>query len=204
MAIEVRRFAPRRLERLYIALPMAAAGVAALVAVATAGQAVGPALSSTTTGSLAATISQAVTIDTEGLDATERVTVGGDVDKWAATTNDDGAHFTVAYENNVGDVAQVTLHLLNRSAHDAAAKLVLTVPEGVDVEVTGSSGGKAPHFRKAQMARHMWLMSVDAHAAGDDTGPMGTANRLTVRIRVQDGSKPGFYNIHGVIMPFDG
>jgi hypothetical protein len=186
------------------AAPIAVGSIAAAIALAAAGQAVGPVLSSPTAGEIAATVSQAITIDTENLDLSERVSVWGDVDRWVATTDDEGTHFTVAYENNVGDIAQVNLFLLNRSRQDVAAQLLLDVPAGVDVHVTGSAGGKAPSFHKAQMGANTWLMTVDAHAAGADTGPSGTGNRLSIRLRVQDDAHPGFYRIHGTLRQFEG
>lgn len=187
-----------------VALSAGAAALALTLVTVAAGQAVGPVLSGSVSGEVGATVSQSITIDTENLTSFgDRVTVTGAND-WVSTTNDEGTHFTVAYESNVGDRVVVNLHLYNRSSKDAAAKLVLDVPAGVDASVDSLAGTAAPDLAEAQLSRNTWLLTVDADAAGNNTGVGGTANRLSITFEPKDDFKPGFYQFSGRIVQIEG
>jgi len=188
----------------HIALRFGAVALALGLVALAAGQAVGPILSGSTSGEIGATVSQAITVDTENLsNFSDRVTVMGAND-WVSTTDDEGTHFTVAFEANVGDTVTVHLFLLNRSDKDASAKLVLDLPAGVDVSVDNASGGLAPNFAEAQLSRTTWLLTVDEDAAGNSTLVNGTANKLSITIETKDDFKPGFYQVSGRIVQIEG
>ncbi len=192
-----------------VAMPAWTMAIAVALVGAAAGQAVGPILSGSTSGDISATVSQSITVDTDTLDLTERITITGSVDDAVATTNDEGTHFTVAFENNVGDTARINIFLTNRSDVDASAKLFLDVPAGVDVEVTSAAGSLAPTFAEAQLSRNTWLLTVDADSFGDDFDDViptnnGNANMLTLIVEPEDDFKPGFYQITGRIVQTEG
>ncbi len=174
-------------------MPVWSAGLALAIVAAAAGQAVGPILSGSVTGDIGATVSQSITVDTENMALNSRVTVAGDIDDAVTTTDDEGTHFTVAYENNVGDKAEITINLLNRSDNDAAAKLVLDVPANVDVELDSDG----VNVEEAQLSRNTWLLTV---ANGTQNGN----GYITLHVEPKDDAKPGFYSISGRLVQIEG
>jgi hypothetical protein len=173
-------------------MPLWSVGLAGAIVVAAAGQAVGPILSGSVTGDIGATVSQSITVDTEGLPLNQRIesVAPGNTDDFVATSDDEGTHFTVAYENNVGDMAVIRIHLLNRSEADAAAKLVLDIPANVDVELSSDDA----QVEEAQLSRNTWLLTV-ASDTGNSLGE--TDGYIDIAIEPKDDSKPGFYTISG-------
>ena len=91
-------------------LVIVVAGLAALIAIATAGQAIGPVLTGVITQRTGLTVENAVVIDHHNL--TVKDTGGSDSDKIFAF-NDDESQFTVEAEMNTADELVIDLPLLN-------------------------------------------------------------------------------------------
>ena len=91
-------------------LVIVVAGLATLIAIATAGQAIGPVLTGVITQRTGLTVENAVVIDHHNL--TVKDTGGSDSDKIFAF-NDDGSQFTVGAEMNTADELVIDLPLLN-------------------------------------------------------------------------------------------
>ncbi len=168
-----------------VAMPLWSVGLALAITAAAAGQAVGPILSGSVSGEVGATVSQSIIVDTT-LPLNSRVTVSGDVDN-VAVSNDEGTHFTVAYETYVGDTVEITVNLDNLSDADASAKLVLDIPSGVAVELDS-----AVDIEEPQLSRNTWLLSV-----GDD----GT---IVLTVEPKDDFKPGVFQISGRLTQIEG
>lgn len=183
-----------------VALPLGAAGLLALGGTATiliaSGQAVGPVLSGSVTGDVVSVVSQTIILDLDLLMGANPVVISG-VDDWLSTRDDDGIHFTLAMEMDVGDRAVIDIFLENVSNRDAAATLSLVVPEIVDVSLTEipTSGTRVG---EAQMGRAKWLLRLAAET--------GDTNQDGIRLSVEpkDDFKPGFFTINGQIRQIDG
>ena len=91
-----------------------------------------------------------------------------------------------------GDAIVVGLDLGNLSDAPANAMLSLSVPSGIDVEVTSDPLGD--DIKEAQLSAREWLVTVTslARAAPDDS--------LDITISPKDGLKPGFSTITGRIV----
>jgi hypothetical protein len=166
--------------------------VLTLAAVAmTAGQAVGPVLAGSVTGTVGLTVEQAITLDTDTLGENPSVDApnGGDID-WVSTFNDEGTEFTVAVEMFVGQRIELNLDLVNDSGVSGAAMLELNVPAGIDVELDRNDDGS---IEEAQASRNTWLMVV----------PDGTSETY-IQIEPKDNVAPGFYTISGRIVQISG
>lgn len=117
-----------------LAVPIWAIAAAGLTIAAVAGQAVGPVLTGSVSGSTGLVVSQTVVLDS--------APTGSGTDDFAATVNDEGTAFTVALETQVGQNQTVTLDLANKSGKSANVILELNVPAGIDVDA--NEGGGAP------------------------------------------------------------
>jgi hypothetical protein len=134
--------------------------VAALAATGlAAGQAVGPVLAGSVTGSAGLTVEQAITLDTSGLlGSNPLVNSDTGMPENVTTRNDDGIEFTINVEFSVGKQLEVSFNLMNSSDADAAMVLLLNVPTGIDAEFdeddsTGDGG---------QLSRNSYLLVVDS------------------------------------------
>ncbi len=106
-----------------------------------AGQAVGPVLAGSVTGSVGLTVEQAITLDVDNRDLDQRIVVNG-ADDAVTTTNDEGTEFSVAMELNVGQRVTADFYLWNASGVSGAAILELNVPAGIDVRSPMSQASK--------------------------------------------------------------
>ncbi len=106
-----------------------------------AGQAVGPVLAGSVTGSVGLTVEQAITLDVDNRDLDQRIVVNG-ADDAVTTTNDEGTEFSVAMELNVGQRVTADFYLWNASGVSEAAILELNVPAGIDVRSPMSQASK--------------------------------------------------------------
>ncbi len=170
-----------------IAMPLWALVLAGGAVVAAAGQAVGPVLSGSVTGSAGLTVEQSVLLST----STAISFTGGHGDDNLGVVNDEGTSFTVAIELHVGDTIVMHLPVVNLSDADANAILELLPPAGVDVEIEPSTGTT---LKEAQMSKNAWLLKVDD----------GNSETLKVTISPKDDLKPGFYTISGHIVQITG
>ena len=169
-----------------ISVPVWTTALALAVAGLAAGQAVGPVLTGSVTGTAGLTIEQAITLDVDRpLD--ERIVVS-DADDAVTTTNDEGTEFTVAMELNVGQTVTATFNLNNASGAAGSAMLELSVPTGIDVEVTDETD-----LSEAQISRNAWLMAI----------PDGSSS-FELTIEPKDDLKPGFYTISGRLVQISG
>jgi hypothetical protein len=191
------------------------AGLAVTMAlVAAAGQAVGPVLSGSVTGTTALTAEQAVLLDTDLPVGENPQTFGAD--DAVTTRNDKGTQFAIAAELHVGQQMFVCLYLENKSEADAAAILELNVPQGIDVELEEfSDDGTSPNscdgsmndddlVGEAQFERGAWLMRLSGSA--DVNESVGNFENDGVRLTIEpkDDLKPGFYTISGQITQIGG
>jgi len=175
-----RRIISKKLRIMRVSFPAWVLGVALLVVAAAAGQAVGPALS----GGIQ---------DSAGLVNEQSVVLGGGSDNDGIfTTNDEGTGFKAALKPHVGDAIVVGLDLGNLSDAPANAMLSLSVPSGIDVEVTSDPLGD--DIKEAQLSAREWLVTVAslARAAPDDS--------LDITISPKDDLKPGLSTITGRIV----
>ncbi|MBI4311648.1 MAG: hypothetical protein HY681_07685 [Chloroflexi bacterium] len=169
-----------------IGMPLWSLALAGAAVVAAAGQAVGPVLSGSVTGSAGLTVEQSVL-----LDPTSPIGISGHAgDDALGVMNDEGTSFTAAIELHVGDTVVVSLPVVNVSDADANAVLELVPPAGVDVEVAPSGAG----ISEAQMSKSSWLLKVDT----------GNSNTLDITLEPKDDLKPGFYTLTGRIVQITG
>ena len=175
-----------------VSVPVWTSVLALAVTGLAAGQAVGPVLTGSVTGSVGLTVEQAITMDTDR--GVNGLNVSG-ADDSVSTVNDEGTEFTVAVELNVGQRILIDGFVRNDSGADGAVMLELNVPAGIDVELDelGDDMGEA------QLTRSSWLLLVDdvAGTVDDDDG-----FRLTVEPK--DDLKPGFYTITGRLVQISG
>ena len=146
----------------------------------TAGQAVGPVLAGSVTGSTGVVLEQAIILS--GL-----ITVSG-ADDAASTTNDEGTLFTVAIETDVGQSQTVAIGLSNPSGAEANAILSLNVPAALDVALEANTGSN-----EAQLNRNQWLIKIPT--AGET---------ITLTIESEDDATPGFFTITGSLLQIPG
>ncbi|MDP6514745.1 MAG: hypothetical protein QF878_16345 [SAR202 cluster bacterium] len=193
-------------------VPVWIMGLAALLVVAAAGQAVGPVLSGTIQGSAGLVIEQAVTLDTDvasgsAIDFGDNNGTLGETNEpsdGVGTRNDDGSQFTIAAELTAGDTIHVNLYLQNGGVSDTSAILELNVPQNIDVEMTtasvSASGGSLTDnvVDEGQLARNKWLMTVGSEAGTDDD------DGITLIIRPERLITPGFYTITGRLFQIEG
>ena len=205
-----------------ISIPVWTGVMALAISGLAAGQAVGPVLSGSVTGSAGLTVEQAVLLDTrDGFDVGLNPFVGG-ADDWATTRNDEGTEFTIAIELNVGETVYACVNLSNESGNDAAAMLELAVPAGIDVEVEEYSDspdqhrGNPPAFEcksdmdeigdetfvnESKQSRDAWLLFLDA---GTGTGGKTYGDGVRLTVEPKDDLKPGFYTISGRLVQISG
>ena len=182
-----RRIISKKLRITRVNFPAWVLGVALLVVAAAAGQAVGPVLSGGIQDSACLVIEQSVVLAPSGFS----LGAGSDNDG-IFTTNDERTGFKAALKPHVGDAIVVGLDLGNLSDAPANVTLSLSVPSGIDVEVTSDPLGD--DIIEAQLSAREWLVTVAslARAAPDDS--------LDITISPKDGLKPGFSTITGRIV----
>ena len=183
--MKIRKFFGRKVGKGKVALPLWTVGIAAMAIAAVAGQAVGPVLTGSVSGSVNLVIEQTVRLGGPGTITNS----GGAADDFAATINDEGTGFTVAIETDVGQNQSVTWSLLNESGQTANAMLQLNVPAGIDVEM--NSAGSAT---EAQLSPNTWLLTI----------PAGGSPSMTMEIESKDTAMPGFYTITGTLVQISG
>ena len=165
-----------------MALPLWTVGIAAIAIAAVAGQAVGPVLAGSVSGSVNLVVEQTVRLGDPG-----SITSAGH-DDFASTVNDEGTGFTVALETDVGQNQIVTFTLYNDSGQTANSMLQLNVPAGIDVELDSDGG-----VTEAQMNVNTWLLTIPAGG--------GT---MALEIESKDDARPGFYTITGQLVQISG
>ena len=174
-----------------VGLPLWALALAGMAIVAAAGQAVGPVLSGSVTGSAGLTTEQAIALTEGGTFLIDSLDTG--LDEGLGVISDDGTSFTAAIELHVGDT--VVMHLPVKNVSDARGHAILELlpPAGVDVEVEDSNNASTD-LQEAQMSRNAWLLSVIN----------ANAETLDITISPKDDLKPGFYTISGRIVQITG
>ncbi|MBI2916705.1 MAG: hypothetical protein HYY01_01815 [Chloroflexi bacterium] len=180
-----------------LSVPVWAIAAAGLTIAAVAGQAVGPVLTGSVSGSAGLTVSQTVVlVEAPTFDTTGVVTFKGNAafavttpDDSAATMNDEGTAFTVALETQVGQTSGIRLRLDNQSGKVANAILELSVPAGIDVEVDEVAGADVT---LARLTKNTWLLTMDAVPDGSED--------IRIIVESKDDAAPGFYTISGRII----
>ncbi len=186
----MKRFITRKISLGRFGLPVWSVAVAGLMVAAAAGQAVGPVLSGSVTGSVGMVVEQAITLDPDLGLGSNPVATGDDS---ATTRNDEGTEFTAAIELNVGETETVTIYVQNDSGANASALLELNVPKGIDVELN-----QAGDVSESQLSRNTWLLVVPS------TSGTGENDGVVITIEPKDGAAPGFYTITGRIVQIEG
>lgn len=160
----------------FVPAAMLVAGIG--VTLVSSGQAVGPVLSGSVSGTAGVTAQQALVLNTCSI-----ISHGG-VDDALCDIGSQGASFTAAIEMHQNDKAIVLLGITDTSQADVNGTLELSVPTGFDVEVEDSDNASAK-LKEAQMNKSTWLLFV------------GTANTetLNVTLRARPDLAPGFYTI---------
>lgn len=190
----VRRVVATRLRVGRLALPAWLAAAAVLAIAAAAGQAVGPILAGSVTGTAGVTGEQALVLSLSS------TTVSGHAgDDRVMVVNDEGTSFTAAIEMHVGDIgypgnsesAAILLGLQNTANAVVSAILELSIPAGLDIEVEPSSGS---NVEEAQLNKGTWLLRVPTSASGT----------VNIYIEPKDDAKPGFYTITGRVVQISG
>jgi len=169
-------------------------GLAGVMVAAVAGQAVGPVLSGSVQGSAGLVVSQTVVLakaPENSPDATisSVAYTAATQDDFAATMNDEGTAFTVALETQVGQLAIVSLTLLNGSGKNANFILELNAPAGIDVDADGMDNAS----NMSQLNKNTWLgvlVPVTSDANPD----------VKILVEPKDDASPGFYTITGRII----
>lgn len=170
-------------------MPLWALAVAgAAVMVAAAGQAVGPVLSGSVSGSAGLTVEQSVVLSSTPITVIDKYTLASN---GLGVSNDEGTSFTAAIELHVGDTAILKLPVTNVSDAASNALLELNLPAGIDAEVHPSTGTT---LKDAQMAKGQWLVWVNN----------GNSETLNITISPKDDLRPGFYTISGRITQITG
>ena len=184
-----------------IVFPLGGTLVSLVVVALTVGQAVGPVLSGSATGSVSVTVEQGLVLDLNyGMNANPvfSTSVGFDPDDSVTTRTVDGTQFTVAGELNVGERAVLNVFLQNNDQEDSAAIVELSIPAGIDVdieEIVGFGGD----VQAARLDRNRWLLFVDDDA-GNPAAASGSSEALAndgiaMTIRPKADLNPGFYSI---------
>jgi hypothetical protein len=167
-----------------LSMPVWLVAAAGLAVVAAAGQAVGPVLAGSVTGTASVVAQQSVRLGGGS-------SVTGAPGDSLVVENDEGTSFTAAIETHVGQTGvKLNLDVKNFSNADASAVLELNVPAGIDVEVDSNDSD----LKEAQMGPGTWLLKIDAGEQGD----------LEITIEPKDDAKPGFYTITGRIVQISG
>ncbi|MBI4310180.1 MAG: hypothetical protein HY681_00235 [Chloroflexi bacterium] len=170
-----------------LGVPLWSLALAGAAIVAAAGQAVGPVLSGSVTGSAGLTVEQALVLSST---ASEHSVSSLDAaDEGLVVVNDEGTSFTAAIELHTGDTVTLNLDLNNVSDAAANGILELNVPAGVDVELDDTG-----NVDEAQMSKSTWLIRQTSGGAGV----------LALSISTKDDLKPGFYTISGRIVQITG
>ncbi|MBI4311412.1 MAG: hypothetical protein HY681_06485 [Chloroflexi bacterium] len=165
-----------------VALPIVLLAMAAVAMAASSGQAVGPVLSGSITGSAGVTAQQALTVTTCD------ITTHSASDDALCAIGAQQTTFTAAIEMHRGDKPVISLGIFNASQVDVNGTIALSVPPGFDVEVEDTDSTNAS-LREAQMARSTWLLFV------------GVANseKLRITLRPRPDVTPGFYTVSATI-----
>ena len=187
---KIRKIFGRKVGKGKVALPLWTVGIAAMAIAAVAGQAVGPVLSGSVTGSVGVVVEQTVRLGDPG-SITDVGGGGPDVaaDDFAATVNDEGTGFTITIETDVGQRTETNFTLYNDSGQTANAMLQLNVPAGLDVQLDSDSG-----VTEAQLGPNTWLLTIPSSGSPD----------MTLTIESKDTAMPGFYTITGTLVQISG
>ena len=114
--MRLRKFLGHKVGKGKFALPLWTVGLAAMAIAAVAGQAVGPVLSGSVSGSVGVVVEQTLRLDVDSSSIIEDD--DDDADDFAATVNDEGTGFTVAVETDIGQIQTVNFELMNDSDQD--------------------------------------------------------------------------------------
>ena len=180
--------------------PLWAIGLAVIGMAVGAGQAVGPVLSGSVSGTANLTVAQtivlaaapadllAVTHDYDGMSVTSV-----DSDDYAAVMNDEGTNFTVAMVTQVGQTTGIKIALTNKSGHKANFVLELRGPASVDI-AADESGDDVSQL--ARLGPNTWIgeLGADADAVAD----------IYVVFEPKDDMQPGYVAIQGHIKQISG
>lgn len=165
MKSKMKKVLGRKVGRGRFMLPVWTLAIAVAIIAAAAGQAVGPVLAGSLTGTVSVVVEQSITLDTDyPIGDNPTVSTSGTADS-VATRNDEGTHFTLAAELHQGEEVTLDLFLQNDSGEDSASILELNVPAGLDIEITEVEDGTTvgvSAIKEAQMSRTQWLLAIDS------------------------------------------
>jgi hypothetical protein len=159
-----------------LAVPIWAIALTVLIVGAVAGQAIGPVLSGSVSGTTAVTASQSIVLDPDNPPAVDGAT------RALAVVSTDGTSCTVAIETHVGQIQTLTLGLKNANTSNAASAILqLSAPAGIvwDISVDNMSDGIA------RLSSDSFLFTIDA----DSTVA------IPITIAALGDAAPGTYNV---------
>jgi len=159
-----------------------AAVLAFAIILSTAGAAVGVVLAGRVTGTVGATVGQALVI---------RQVAGTSVsgaDRALVTVEDNGTAFTASAEVNTGDQFNVNLALANLSGAELVGELTLVAPEGITLDVV-EGGDVIPNAVRTGPFNWKFRMNPSDNPSTD----------LVVTVALADDMPPGFYSIDGTM-----
>ncbi|MBI2916534.1 MAG: hypothetical protein HYY01_00945 [Chloroflexi bacterium] len=159
-----------------------AAVVAMALILSTAGAAVGVVLAGRVTGSIGATVGQALVVR---LNAGTSVT---GAPRSLVTVEDDGTAFAASAELFTGDQFNVNLALANLSGQELTGELTLVAPEGITLAVTEAGDVLANAVRTGPF-NWKFRMNASDNATTD----------LVITVALADDMPPGFYYVDGTI-----
>lgn len=157
--------------------------VGALLILAGAGAAAGVTMQGNVEGDTTTKVDQAITAN--GINSTD------EPNNALGTASDDGTKFKHSANINQGDEYTININLTNQGNQTINGRLVLDVPEPVEVEVAGNdSSGVAV----ARTSMYKWQFQLDS-------GGTSAHDNIQITVATPDDIEPGFYTIEGEIRP---
>jgi len=175
-------------------VPVWSAAAAAIVVMGVAaGQAVGPVLAGDVTGTANVTAQQAIVVTNKST-----VTLGNPTDKGLVVVSDNGASFTAALEQHIGDGHQrLNLNIKNNSNATSSIVLQLKVPQGIDLAANSANTWvlkEALLDISSDKTSQTMLLSLAGSTDAD----------LQLSMESKDDAAPGSYTVSGTLVQISG
>jgi len=154
-----------------------------ILLVLTAGAAAGIVLAGGNSGTITATVGQALVLCDASVTGTDRSLV---------TINDDRTRFEVAAEVFSGDTYKINLSLCNLSMEEMVAHLLLEFPDGLDGIVNYQNDSTGVYKSNPTT----WPFGLVANVTNTNTD-------LVITVGVATDIPPGFYTIEGTLVQID-
>lgn len=123
----------------------------------------------------------------------ENVTGDGTLEGVGAVRNDNTS-FKFSANVDGGDTFTITINLSNRANRDVVGRLVLDIPEQLEVDVAGNTNTSLE-----RMDANRWQFRIDD--TSPDAGSTGKGDDVRITVAVPDDGEARFYTIEGEIRP---